>query len=40
MHNRHPLLCTLKSDDHNTLPVGATPSGPEVPEYVFPLTMR
>jgi len=40
MHNLHPLLCTLKSDDHSMLPVGVTPSGPEVPEYVFPLTMR
>jgi len=40
MHNLHPLVCKLKSDDHNMLPVGVTPSGPEVPEYVFPLTMR
>jgi len=40
MHNLHPLVCSLKSDDHTTLPVGVTPSGPEVPEYVTPLTRR
>jgi len=39
-HNLHPLVCSLKSDDHTTLPVGVTPSGPEVPEYVTPLTRR
>jgi len=40
MHNLHPLLCTLKSDDHDMLSVGMTPSGPAIPEYAFPLTMR
>jgi hypothetical protein len=40
MHNLQPLLCTLESDDHNTLPVGATPSGPARPEYRTPSTTR
>merc|ERR1740121_2014047 len=40
MHSLHPLLCTLKSDDHNMLPVGATPSGPARPEYRTPSTTR
>mmetsp|Transcript_89106 Transcript_89106/g.235695 ORF Transcript_89106/g.235695 Transcript_89106/m.235695 type:complete len:94 (+) Transcript_89106:139-420(+) len=40
MHNFHPPFCTLKSDDHTMLPVGVTPSGPEIPENVSPSTTR
>lgn len=33
MHNLHPLLVTLKSDDHIILEDGVIPDGPETPEY-------
>jgi hypothetical protein len=39
MHNFHPLVSTVKSDDQAMAAVGMMPLGPEFPENSTPFTV-